>query len=237
MRQSWTKFLPVAVIAVVVIVVVIAITTGGSDDEPDTSTTAQPEAAADPEAAAEPEAEPEAAEPEATETSESEPEAEVTEPDPEPEEEPPPPLDCTRNGILIAGPCRPPAFEGDNGGATAPGVEADKIQVVVYRGAGRPQLGVLDALGGITRDADPEIYQAFADWFNDNFETYGRTVEIALQVGPSEGPNPANDAADATVTTTEEGAFIAYGATATDIYYAELARLERIGFAANTMAG
>ena len=34
MRQSWTKFLPVAVIAVVVIVVVIAITTGGSDDEP-----------------------------------------------------------------------------------------------------------------------------------------------------------------------------------------------------------
>lgn len=265
MRQSWTKFLPVAVIGVVAIVVVIAITTGDSDDAPSTSTTAQPEAdpeaaaadeavepeaeaqeaepeateAPDPEAAPEPEAaaEDEAAEPEATEAAAPEAMDEAAEPDLEPEEAPPPPLDCTRNEILISGPCRPSAFEGDNGGATAPGVEADRIKVVVYRGAGRPQLGVLDVLSGVTRDADPEIYQAFADWFNDNFETYGRIVEIALQVGPSEGPSPANDVADATATATEEEAFIAYGATATDIYYGELARLERIGFAANTMAG
>lgn len=234
MKQSWTKFLPLAVVAVIVVIVVIAIASGGGDDdETEAAPTTQPEAVADtPDDPDEPEPETEPAE---TDTSDPEPEdgtdTEVAEPEPEPE-----PLDCSRNEVLLDGPCRPAGFEGDNGGATANGVFEDSVNLIVYVNAGTPMGPIVDSLAGISRDEDPEIYSAYAEWFNANFETYGRTIEIIHQVGPSQGPTPADDVADAAAAATENRGFVTFSTRGTDIFFDELARLESIGFAANAQA-
>jgi hypothetical protein len=82
-----------------------------------------------------------------------------------------------------AAPCIEPFEEGaDNGGATAPGVTADAIKVVVYQGQPDPlQQAVAGDAGA---DVDPEDTSAVAvqylEMFEDVYETYGRTLDIEV---------------------------------------------------------
>ena len=81
---------------------------------------------------------------------------------------------------MYASPCVP-VFEGDNGGATAPGVTADTIRVVRYV----PLPGDLSASSGplaaAAEDSDEEQHQTIQDFFDvyaSRAELYGRRLEV-----------------------------------------------------------
>lgn len=82
---------------------------------------------------------------------------------------------------IYAAPCVP-EFEGDNGGATARGVDAKTIRIVRRTfpdDAGQQALeDQVSAAGLATEDQAFEIGRKFLDYFNDNYELYGRRVEI-----------------------------------------------------------
>lgn len=86
-------------------------------------------------------------------------------------------------------------FEGDNGGATAPGVTEDTITVVVYLPMENDP--VMDAILGLITQDDPAdlhaTYEQFLDYFHEHYETYGREVELV----PYEATGTANDEAAA----------------------------------------
>ncbi len=73
-------------------------------------------------------------------------------------------------------------FTGDNGGATADGVTADSIKVVVY--IGDPAKNPLQAASvkGAGADVSPttakETYQGYVDLFEKYYETYGRKIDL-----------------------------------------------------------
>jgi hypothetical protein len=81
---------------------------------------------------------------------------------------------------VYASPCVP-VFEGDNGGATAPGVTADTIRIVRYV----PQPGQVSASSGplaaAAEDSDEEQHQTIQDFFDiyaSRAELYGRRIEL-----------------------------------------------------------
>jgi hypothetical protein len=98
----------------------------------------------------------------------------------------------------------------DNGGATAPGVTADSIKVVVYI---PPDVDpVLDFITGpINNDDTSEqveaTYQGFTDMFNASMQTYGRTVELEFLRGSGSSSDEVAARADAVKAMTEMGAF------------------------------
>ena len=97
--------------------------------------------------------------------------------------------------IRNAAPCVEPWDGADNGGATAQGVTADSIKVVVYQGEPDPlQQAVVGAAGA---DVDPaDTAQAFVDYvemLGDVYETYGRTIDVEI-VEASGGPADATAA-------------------------------------------
>ncbi|MCC5951935.1 MAG: ABC transporter substrate-binding protein [Acidimicrobiia bacterium] len=75
-------------------------------------------------------------------------------------------------------------FDGDNGGATAPGVTEDTIRVVLYQATEDP---ILDAISGAATDDTPEevtaTHQAYLPLFQEYYETYGREVELIVYEG------------------------------------------------------
>ena len=82
---------------------------------------------------------------------------------------------------VYAPPCVEP-FEGDNGGATSPGVTADEVKVIYYQAD--PALDPLAAATASNAGAqiDPEsareTAQDFVDLYNELFEGYGRTIVV-----------------------------------------------------------
>ena len=75
-----------------------------------------------------------------------------------------------------------PEFEGDNGGATSRGVTADTIKVVIREFPTTPnsqeaEKQIRDA-GFATGDDSRAIREQFWDFYNKNFELYGRKVEF-----------------------------------------------------------
>ena len=78
-------------------------------------------------------------------------------------------------------------FDGDNGGATTPGVTADEILVVLY--VTDPALDPLGAalVSGGGADVDPaltdEALQNYVRLYNEVYETYGRTVRLERFTG------------------------------------------------------
>lgn len=80
----------------------------------------------------------------------------------------------------------PPCFafaEGaDNGGATSPGVNADTIKVTYRQTADPNLLSVLAQIAGVPIDETPEdlirTAEGLVDYFNANFEMYGRKIEL-----------------------------------------------------------
>jgi hypothetical protein len=73
-------------------------------------------------------------------------------------------------------------FTGDNGGATAQGVTADEITVVLYQAPENDD--VLRAIAGAVTDDSPAdvtaTYQGFLPFFQEYYETYGRKVNLVV---------------------------------------------------------
>jgi hypothetical protein len=116
-----------------------------------------------------------------------------------------------------AAPCIP-AWSGDNGGATAPGVTADEIIMVerVYPSSANGQAveAVGQQSGAATAEEADETFEEFKKYFNAKFELYGRTVKwirYESQFGNStdEAQSKGREAAclDADVVAKELGAF------------------------------
>jgi hypothetical protein len=129
---------------------------------------------------------------------------------------------------IYAPPCVEP-FEGDNGGATSPGVTADTIKVVQY--VPDPRLNPLTAatVSGAGADISPEsaieTIQGFADLYNKLYETYGRTVEVEGYVGTGAGDDVEKAKADA-IAIAEKEPFMVIGGPptgASPVFAAELA--------------
>lgn len=97
---------------------------------------------------------------------------------------------------VYAPPCVP-VFEGDNGGATSPGVTAEAIEVVVYQAP--PGGDITAALSGLLDDdaIQQRTRAAYVEMLNDLYETYGRTVELEVVVGSGTSEDEAAAVADA----------------------------------------
>jgi hypothetical protein len=105
-----------------------------------------------------------------------------------------PHCDTERGTIMLVSAYAPPCvevFEGDNGGATSPGVTGDEIKIVYYQTD--PALDPLTAatVGSAGADVDPEsasrTVQGYVDLYNKLFETYGRTVVVEGYTGTGAG--------------------------------------------------
>lgn len=106
-------------------------------------------------------------------------------------------------------------FEGDNGGATAPGVTGDTI-TLAYRRQNTASQAAISALAGEAVPNDDEFIadlQTYAALFNQQYELYGRKVEVVPFQGQSDylqedlGNNQSLAQADA-ATARDLGAFI-----------------------------
>lgn len=78
-----------------------------------------------------------------------------------------------------APPCTP-AFEGDNAGSTSHGVTKDTITIVIGFGNTAENRAIQALAGNATPDDKEwaETIRKYADYFNTQFETYGRKVEV-----------------------------------------------------------
>ncbi|HKA83541.1 MAG TPA: hypothetical protein VKD21_06745 [Acidimicrobiales bacterium] len=131
---------------------------------------------------------------------------------------------------VYAPPCVEP-FEGDNGGATSPGVTADSVKVVVY--IADPALDPLTAATVAGAGADVNIetaeqtIQGFADLYNKLYETYGRQVEVETYVGTGAGDDIEAAKADA-IAIAEKDPFIVIGGPqqSSQVFSTELASRE-----------
>lgn len=96
-----------------------------------------------------------------------------------------------------APPCVEP-FDGDNGGATSPGVTGVTIKIVAY--IPRDDF-VTSALADAEISLDPEptieTLQGFVDLYNQTFETYGRKVELVTYQGTGSSSDQELAKADA----------------------------------------
>ncbi len=120
------------------------------------------------------------------------------------------------------------AFEGDNGGATSPGVTADEIKIVYYQAD--PALDPLTAatVEQAGADVDPEsgerTVQGYADLYNRLFETYGRTVVVENYTGTGAGDDVEAAKADAiAIAEMEPFAVVGGPQQSSSVFAAELA--------------
>jgi hypothetical protein len=102
----------------------------------------------------------------------------------------------------------------DNGGATAPGVTAGEIKVVVY--IAQETDAVLDFITGPIANDDTgaqaeETYQGFTDMFNAYMQTYGRTVKLEFLHASGQSTDEVAARADAVKAMDEMGAFAVWG--------------------------
>jgi hypothetical protein len=123
-----------------------------------------------------------------------------------------------------APPCVP-AFSGSNGGATAQGVTATVVKVVVYQA---PPGDLTAALPGAT-DTPAETVatgEGFAKELNNVFELYGRHVQLTYMTGSGQSTDAVAAKADALKVGLQIKAFASIGGPAqTPVYEDELARL------------
>jgi hypothetical protein len=125
--------------------------------------------------------------------------------------------------LWYAPPCVDPSTGGDKGGGTARGVTADEIVVAVYQA--QPDLLEQTFLerSGSDESLDSELRtnQQYVDFFESNYETYGRRVRLV----PVRGSGPTDDdvsaKADAIKVATEVGAFASFGGPSQTTAYAD----------------
>jgi hypothetical protein len=142
-----------------------------------------------------------------------------------------PTCDTERGTIMLVSVYAPPcveAFDGDNGGATSPGVTGDQIKIVSY--SPDPALDPLTAatIEGAGADWDPEsaarAIQGYADLYNKLFETYGREVVVESYIGTGASDDVEAARADAiAIAEMEPFAVIGGPAQSSSVFAAELA--------------
>ncbi len=116
---------------------------------------------------------------------------------------------------IKAGPCFAP-FEGDNGGATSPGVTADTVRVVVYQASLTDPMGAMVAqIAGAAGDPDAAFRarEGFVELFSHYFETYGRRVELISFQGTGGASDPVAAVADAETIARDLEPFLVFGGT------------------------
>lgn len=124
--------------------------------------------------------------------------------------------------LWYAPPCVQPPRR-DNGGSTSPGVTRDEIVVAVYQQ--QPDLleqTFLERSGSDeSLDAEFRTNQQYVDFFQSNYETYGRRIRLV----PVRGSGPPDDdvsaKADAIRVAAEVGAFASFGGPSQTTAYAD----------------
>jgi hypothetical protein len=126
-----------------------------------------------------------------------------------------------------APPCVQPWAGGDNGGATAPGVTADTITVALYETQPDPLQQAIFQSNGSDESLAAELrtVQAYADFFQSHYETYGRKIRIVPIKASGSPDDDVSAKADAVRVATELHAFASFGGPSLTTAYAdELAR-------------
>lgn len=90
--------------------------------------------------------------------------------------------------LVFSIPCVP-AYSGENGGATYPGVTDDEIRLVMVVPKANP--AIVAALSGVGLWATPEQWdagsKAFAQFFNEHYNFYGRKIVAYTHLAECEG--------------------------------------------------
>ncbi|MGQ0832256.1 MAG: hypothetical protein ACT4OV_11310 [Microthrixaceae bacterium] len=126
--------------------------------------------------------------------------------------------------VRNAAPCVEPWTGTDNGGATAKGVTATSVKVVVYQGEPDPlQQAVVGAAGADTDPADTtQAYVDYLKMLDDVYETYGRTIDVEV-VTASGGPSDATAALADAKTIIDKAPFaVINGPPQTPVYWQEI---------------
>jgi hypothetical protein len=141
---------------------------------------------------------------------------------------------------IYAAPCVVP-FDGDNGGATSPGVTADSVKIVAYRSD--PQIDpvgsslIAGAGANVSPEAAAETMRDYVDIFNAVFETYGRRVELEFYTGTGAAEDADAARADAiAITEMEPFAVLGGPLQANAPFSEELAAQGVISFPAQPLA-
>lgn len=103
-------------------------------------------------------------------------------------------------------------FQGDNGGATYPGVTADTITIAVYRVQRNAAVDAVVASAG-AQDSDKDVeqtYADYADYFQDHYETYGRKIKLVYVEASGAPDDDVAARADARRVATEIKAFASW---------------------------
>jgi hypothetical protein len=132
-----------------------------------------------------------------------------------------------------------PAFTGNNGGATAPGVTGSTI-TLTYRVPASAEDSTIAALSGSANVSEPAMvadFKSYINFFNTQFELYGRKVVLKAfngqgdYIDEDQGQNLAGAQADA-VTAKDMGAFgdVTFSLGASEAYEQDLAAEHVISF-------
>lgn len=129
-----------------------------------------------------------------------------------------------RMPMRSAPPCLP-VFSGNNGGATAPGVTAKEIKLVVFRPQADPAVSAaLTAAGANNTPAQAEsTMRDYIELFNQHVQMYGRKVVVTYKDGSGDSEDDAAGRADAVDIATRLKPFAVFGAPATNAFADELA--------------
>lgn len=126
-----------------------------------------------------------------------------------------PGCDQERGRIAIPSAFAPPcvAQRAANGGATSPGVTADKVKVVLYQAAPDPLIDqILAAIG--YNDSPEQVlatFQGYFEIYNTYYETYGRKVELIPFKGTGGAADEVAARADAARIADDVGPFAVIG--------------------------
>ena len=133
-----------------------------------------------------------------------------------------------------------PAYSGNNGGATSHGVTGDSIKISFRLGNSTEDSAVYAAAGAAAPAPDPDIVadmQAYVDYFNKQYELYGRKVVLESYQGrgdyirEDQGQGQDAAAADA-VTAHDKGAFAdaTFNLKGSNPYWTNLAQQKVVAF-------
>ncbi|HEX5587641.1 MAG TPA: hypothetical protein VFZ17_10050, partial [Acidimicrobiia bacterium] len=138
-----------------------------------------------------------------------------------------PNCDTTTGRVAVpsgyAPPCVEPWTGGDNGGATAPGVTATTIRVVLYQS----QPDVLEQAffeetgSDESLEKERQTTQAYVDYFSAHYELSGRKVDMVTLKASGAPDDPIAAKADAIKVATELHAFASFGGPSQTGAYAE----------------
>src|SRR5450759_1352171 len=137
-----------------------------------------------------------------------------------------PTCDTSTGRVAVPFSSAPPCVEpprGANGGATAPGVSADTINVVLYQ----QQPDVLQNAffqqtgSDASLTAEARTTQAYVDFFQAHYETYGRKVHLITFRATSSPDDDVAAKADAITVATQLHAFASFGGPSLTPAYAD----------------